>query len=490
VSASSTLESLSRSATPVTSRRSTWEAQAVSFVVSDLLAFGAAAVGAAVIMGLIEGFNAQSVLGRGVGNAETMREAWHGWGVILALLVTLAQLRGRGHYSQRIPFWTAARDVISAGLVALTCDLILSTKIYGIPFDAEQALRWVLFAGLILIFRSGTADLLSRFGVWTLRTVVIGPEQDVGRVASALRSEPGLGFSIVGTLGRPATLGGSNFNRWQELVAARGADYIALVADPADPAGDASIVAALNRARIPFALVHAESGFPVRRARSHYFISHDVVVMAAESALANPFKRALKRAFDVIMASLLLVILSPLLLAIAIMICRAGGPALYRHKRVGFEGRTFGCIKFRSMDVNSDRLLAELLANDPDAAAEWAATQKLRNDPRITPTGRFLRHTSLDELPQLLNVLRGEMSLIGPRPVVQSELDFYGENADYYMQVRPGVTGLWQVSGRSDTTYEQRVRLDVWYVRNWTLWHDLAILLKTIPVVLFRRGAV
>ena len=183
-------------------------------------------------------------------------------------------------------------------------------------------------------------------------------------------------------------------------------------------------------------------------------------------------------------------ILSPLLLAIAIMVRRGGGPALYRHKRVGFEGRMFGCIKFRSMDVNGDRILADLLANDADAAAEWAATQKLRNDPRITPIGRFLRHTSLDELPQLLNVLRGEMSLVGPRPVVQSELSFYGENADYYMLARPGVTGLWQVSGRSDTTYEQRVRLDVWYVRNWSLWHDLAILMKTVPVVLFRRGAV
>jgi undecaprenyl-phosphate galactose phosphotransferase len=225
-------------------------------------------------------------------------------------------------------------------------------------------------------------------------------------------------------------------------------------------------------------------------ARPHYFISHDVVVMSAGSALANPFKRVAKRAFDIAAASFLIIALSPLLLAIAIMIRRGGGPALYRHKRVGFEGQTFGCIKFRSMDVNGDRILAELLAKDPEAAAEWAATQKLRNDPRITPIGRFLRNTSLDELPQLLNVLHGEMSLVGPRPVVQSELSFYGENADYYMQARPGMTGLWQVSGRSDTTYEQRVRLDVWYVRNWTLWHDLAILMKTIPVVLFRRGAV
>jgi undecaprenyl-phosphate galactose phosphotransferase len=471
-------------------RRSTWEAQAISFIVSDLLAFGAAAAASTMVVALVEGFDARSVLARSVDNAETMRSVWHGWGVILVLLVTLAQLRARGHYSQRIPFWTAARDVISAGLLALVCDLILSTKIYGIRFDAEQALRWGLFACLILVFRSAAASLLSWFGVWTLRTLVIGPDQDVGRVASALRSEPRLGFAIVDTLARPLTAGGGSFNRWQELVVGRGADYVALVADPADPAGDARIVAALNRARVPFALVHAESALPVGMARPHYFMSHDVVVMAAESALANPFKRAAKRAFDIAVASLLIVTLAPLLLAIAIMVRRGGGPALYRHKRIGFEGRRFGCLKFRSMDLNGDRILADLLANDADAAAEWAATQKLRNDPRITPIGRLLRRTSLDELPQLLNVLRGDMSLVGPRPVVQSELSFYGENADYYMLARPGVTGLWQVSGRSDTSYDQRVRLDVWYVRNWTLWHDLAILMKTVPVVLLRRGAV
>jgi undecaprenyl-phosphate galactose phosphotransferase len=490
MTASRTLETLRGSTVPIGARRSTREIQAVGFVISDLAAFVTAAAAASVTVGLVNGFDAPSILDRGVDNAATMWSAWHGWGVILVLMVMLAQLRGRGHYSQRIPFWTASRDVIGAGVLALACDLILSTKIYNAPFKAEQALRWVLFAVLILLFRAATAGLLSRLGLWTLRTLVIGQDADANQVAGALRSEPGLGFAITGTQARPAPSSAGSAQHWQEIVARRGADYIALVADPTDPAGDASIVAALNRARVPFALVHAVSALPVRMARPHYFISHDIVVMAADSALANPFKQAAKRIFDAVVASCLLVLLSPLLLAITIMVRRGGGPALYRHKRVGFDGRSFGCIKFRSMDVNADRLLADLLAHDADAAAEWAATQKLRNDPRITKIGHFLRGTSLDELPQLLNVLRGEMSLVGPRPVVQSELSFYGENAEYYMQARPGLTGLWQVSGRSDTSYEQRVRLDVWYVRNWTLWHDLAILMKTIPVVLFRRGAV
>jgi undecaprenyl-phosphate galactose phosphotransferase len=141
------------------------------------------------------------------------------------------------------------------------------------------------------------------------------------------------------------------------------------------------------------------------------------------------------------------------------------------------------------MVTDADRVLDQVLATDPAAAAEWAATQKLNDDPRITRFGRFLRRSSLDELPQLFNVLRGEMSLVGPRPIVQAEVGRYAEDIEYYYETKPGLTGLWQVSGRSDTSYERRVRLDVWYVRNWTLWHDIAILLKTIPAVFLQRGA-
>jgi lipopolysaccharide/colanic/teichoic acid biosynthesis glycosyltransferase len=141
------------------------------------------------------------------------------------------------------------------------------------------------------------------------------------------------------------------------------------------------------------------------------------------------------------------------------------------------------------MVVDADRVLADALSKDPDLAAEWEASRKLRDDPRITPVGRFLRRTSLDELPQLINVLRLEMSLVGPRPIVDSEIALYGPDIGQYYATRPGLTGLWQVSGRSDTSYERRVQLDVWYVNNWTLWHDFAVLLKTIPVVLGREGA-
>jgi Undecaprenyl-phosphate galactose phosphotransferase WbaP len=166
-----------------------------------------------------------------------------------------------------------------------------------------------------------------------------------------------------------------------------------------------------------------------------------------------------------------------------------GGPVLFAHRRVGAGGRPFYCLKFRTMVVNADRVLADFIAKDPDLAAEWEACRKLVNDPRVTRVGRILRKTSLDELPQLINVLRGEMSLVGPRPIVESEVPLYGEAIAHYYATRPGLTGLWQVSGRSNTSYTRRVQLDVWYVNNWTIWNDIAVILKTIPVVLRRQGA-
>ncbi|MBB5690216.1 sugar transferase [Roseomonas alkaliterrae] len=197
-----------------------------------------------------------------------------------------------------------------------------------------------------------------------------------------------------------------------------------------------------------------------------------------------------KRAMDVAIAGLALLVAAPFFLIVAALVRADGGPAFYAHPRVGRGGRIFGCLKFRSMVVDSQARLEALLAADPAARAEWEATRKLRNDPRITRIGRFLRATSLDELPQLINVLKGEMSIVGPRPVTQAELDrYYGAAAAHYLSVRPGITGLWQVSGRSETSYDQRVALDVAYVSQASLLGDIRILLRTPAAVLSRRGA-
>jgi Undecaprenyl-phosphate galactose phosphotransferase WbaP len=191
-----------------------------------------------------------------------------------------------------------------------------------------------------------------------------------------------------------------------------------------------------------------------------------------------------------LLALLLLVLISPLIALIAFFIWKQdGAPVLYAHYRVGKNGRLFRCMKFRSMLRNSEQVLAALLRDDPVARAEWDRDHKLTTDPRITAIGRFLRKSSLDELPQLLNVLRGEMSLVGPRPITVAELTRYGRVRWHYLSVRPGLTGLWQVSGRNNTTYEERVALDQRYVEQRSLWLDARILVKTVRVVLLREGA-
>jgi lipopolysaccharide/colanic/teichoic acid biosynthesis glycosyltransferase len=196
------------------------------------------------------------------------------------------------------------------------------------------------------------------------------------------------------------------------------------------------------------------------------------------------------RVLDVIISALALVALAPLMLAVALAIkLQDGGPALFGHKRVGLGGQTFRCWKFRSMAVDSDRRLAELLAKSPEARAEWEETQKLRADPRVTHFGRFLRKSSLDELPQLFNTLVGEMALVGPRPIVQAEAIRYGRWFRVYCSVRPGITGLWQISGRSNVSYRRRVAADVTYIRARSVALDLKILVATIPAVVLKRGS-
>jgi exopolysaccharide production protein ExoY len=198
----------------------------------------------------------------------------------------------------------------------------------------------------------------------------------------------------------------------------------------------------------------------------------------------------IKRGFDVLVAALALIFLAPAFLTIAVLIkLTDNGPILYRHTRVGRQGERFECLKFRTMATDAEDRLARILLDDPYAAEEWQETQKLREDPRITKVGTFLRKSSLDELPQLWNVICGDMSVIGPRPITRAELNRYGKERRYYLLVRPGITGLWQVSGRSSTGYERRIRYDREYLEEWSWLGEFWILLMTLPAVLNTRDA-
>jgi exopolysaccharide production protein ExoY len=197
-----------------------------------------------------------------------------------------------------------------------------------------------------------------------------------------------------------------------------------------------------------------------------------------------------KRVIDILLALSGVVLLSPLLIiCFAVTYLTSPGPALFRHKRIGYNGKSFDCLKFRTMVTDASERLQLLLDSDPDAAAEWAANRKLRDDPRITVIGEILRKSSLDELPQLFNVLMGDMSIVGPRPVTVDELERYDSSVGAYLACRPGITGLWQVSGRSSTTYDKRVACDAFYARNWSMALDIKIMIVTIPSLLVSDSA-
>jgi exopolysaccharide production protein ExoY len=210
---------------------------------------------------------------------------------------------------------------------------------------------------------------------------------------------------------------------------------------------------------------------------------------SVELPYTRPHDKPSKRVLDVCGAILFGILFSPLIIGLIIIIQLDGKPAVFRHRRLGRNGKVFCCLKFRTMIPNAESVLRGLLKAHPELRDEWTENHKLRNDPRITPIGRFLRATSLDELPQLWNVLVGDMSLVGPRPIVRAELLRYGRSGATYLSVRPGLTGLWQVMGRSDTTYRRRVAMDKYYVRNRNLLLDIYIVIATAGVVLKRVGA-
>ena len=201
-------------------------------------------------------------------------------------------------------------------------------------------------------------------------------------------------------------------------------------------------------------------------------------------------QRLLKRLFDLLVASIILVLFLPFIVLTAVAVRWSNGPGLiYWQWRVGRDGRRFRCYKFRSMVIDAEARLEELLQRDPAARAEWERDHKLKDDPRVTRVGRFIRRTSLDELPQLWNVFKGDMSVVGPRPVVEKELERYGEARSHYLAVRPGLTGPWQVSGRSDVSYAERVQMDARYVQDWNVFRDALIVFQTATVMVGKRGA-
>ena len=231
-------------------------------------------------------------------------------------------------------------------------------------------------------------------------------------------------------------------------------------------------------------------GTPMAGVEAQVLFSEEVLLLHMKNNLAMRRNRVIKRLFDLTLTVVGGVVILPILFILALVVAIDNkGRVIFAHKRVGKKGRSFPCYKFQTMVPDAQEKLESYLRENPAAKREWEESFKLTNDPRVTKLGNVLRRTSLDELPQLWNVIRGEMSLVGPRPIVSKEIERYGEYFREYSMVLPGITGMWQASGRSDTTYEERVAMDTWYVRNWSLWIDIYYLVKTVQAVFWGKGA-
>lgn len=393
-----------------------------------------------------------------------------------------------GRYGERITFWHELRLLVCGSF----CAIVMAAALGMLAGDVTS--RVPAFAGVVIFAATATAFnrfakyLLNYAGVWGCPIVVVGDGPSAAEAEAALTSDRLLGYRFVGRVDPDVLLSAPSTLRLRPVLNRYGANRL-LIALDVDGDKQRRLIECALREGVPFAMVPQPHAFPAFAFEATRAFGQNPMLLSYRNGLSRPVSRMVKAAIDITLAALLLVLSSFLFLILAVASRLDGGPMLYAHRRVGAGGRPFYCLKFRTMVVNADRVLEEALARDPALAAEWEATRKLVDDPRVTRLGRILRKTSLDELPQLINVLRLEMSLVGPRPIVESEVPLYGEAIAQYYATRPGLTGLWQVSGRSNTSYARRVQLDVWYVNNWTVWNDIAVLFKTIPAVLRRQGA-
>lgn len=412
--------------------------------------------------------------------------------IIQSMLVgfcSLLWLGNNGHYRMRMPFWTETRQIVEAMSFAMLIDIFFRFIVKQDFSRLWLISGWIFAAVGIVYFRYLWRNHKRKTGTWNLPTLLIGNGDAATELRLALASEPNLGFDIVAHIDNLPTAFQQAERSWQTLCSTRKTNYVIIALDGNDLMHAEHAFAQLMRENVPFSIVPPLHNFPVLGMVPQHFFNHDVMLMTHNNGLNQMLPRFMKRAFDITLASIVLLAFSPALVAAAILVKRDGGAAIFGHKRIGLNGKPFMCLKFRSMVTDGDAALEKYLTENPEARAEWNRDHKLRNDPRVTGIGKFLRRTSVDELPQLFNVLKGDMSIVGPRPIINAETEKYDDDISHYYRVRPGITGIWQISGRNDVSYDQRVRMDAWYVRNWSLWNDIAIICKTVPVVFKRTGA-
>ena len=401
------------------------------------------------------------------------------------------------HYFYRKTFWFELKEILRTLVIFAVVEMAIMAFAKWYFSRYVWLFTWMFAIVLVPLFRIFIKYVLNAFGLWLRETWIIGSNKNAVEAYKAINSERNLGLNIIGFISNEENNKISTINdlpvikpndKWLKNID-KNTQFIIAVEPNQNDIRNNWLKEFLLKGFRYVSVIPALRGMPLDSTDMSFIFSHDVMIFRVQQNLAKFSSRAMKRLFDILCSLCIIAVLSPLLIYISIKVRKDGGSSIYGHSRIGRNGKPFKCLKFRSMVINSGEVLEELLSVDEEAKLEWEATYKLKSDPRVTEIGKFLRRTSLDELPQLFNVLKGEMSLVGPRPIITEELERYSGEVDYYLLSKPGMTGLWQVSGRSDLEYSTRVYLDTWYVKNWSMWNDIAILFKTVQVVLKRDGA-
>ena len=406
-----------------------------------------------------------------------------------------------GLYTRRFSFWDELsaiwRVVIFASIGTFT--ILFIGKISDEVSRSLLILTGILALPCLPLIRMNLQKILRKYGLFKRRVLIIG-SGELGRLTlKALKREPHYGYEVAGFIddnpegekiidGIKVHKGIWSIERY--LKSSKISDIF--IASP--DIEKAKIEELINRIHMKvekILFVPDLKSIPLIGMELHHYFQEQIISLEIKSNLNQLHNIFFKRIFDITAGLLLLIIFFiPMFVISALIMLNSRGHPLFTQCRIGKDGRQFKIYKFRTMYNDAEEKLKNLLERDENLKAEWEANHKLKIDPRITKIGNFLRKTSLDELPQILNVIKGEMSLVGPRPVTQEEIDqYYKDAADLCFSVLPGITGLWQISGRSNTSYNYRIALDLWYVRNWSIWLDIVILLKTIKVVLKGEGA-
>jgi undecaprenyl-phosphate galactose phosphotransferase len=365
-------------------------------------------------------------------------------------------------------------------------------------------LAWVNAFVFLLIGRKIARSICDKMGLWAMPTLIIGNGSNLVETLYAVYSENYTGYDVREIIINDAdfVLNGNELpSEYKNIKQTRVTDieqflktvenqFIIVAYDTYKDIDIELLLRTLNQRNINYAVVPPLKGMPLYGAPPQYFFGYDIIFLHSRHKILSPVGRLMKRAVDIIGGGCVLLLGLPFFAIVAILIKKDGGPIFYSQDRIGQGGVHFKLWKFRSMAVNADKILQDVLDKNPQLREDWQIRRKIEHDPRITKIGNFIRKASIDELPQIINVLKGDMSLIGPRPILPDEVIFFNEEQlKTYCSVKPGITGLWQVSGRNNTTFKYRVYLDTWYVENWSFWYDIVIVFKTIGALLGRTGA-